>query len=114
VNTPTNTTNIFTEIPKDLSNEIFENIIKNDNVTIERIISLGHTSPPTGWYDQDRNEWIIVLKGSAKIVLLTPTSQNETTTTLSAGDHINIPAHTQHKVIWTTAESETIWLAIHY
>lgn len=111
---PTNISNIFTTIPKDLCNEVFETIIKNDNVTIERIISFGHTSPPTGWYDQDRNEWIIVLKGSAEIVFLTPSGQNETTATLSVGDHINIPAHTKHKVTWTTAESPTIWLAIHY
>ncbi|MCH2357427.1 MAG: cupin domain-containing protein [Pseudomonadales bacterium] len=33
---------------------------------------------------------------------------------LVAGSYLNIPAHTRHRVKWTSPETETIWLAIHY
>ena len=33
---------------------------------------------------------------------------------LTAGCHLTIPAHTKHKVTWTTPDTETLWLAVHY
>ena len=30
------------------------------------------------------------------------------------GDFVNIPAHTKHRVEWTTPYEPTIWLAVHY
>ena len=33
---------------------------------------------------------------------------------LDTGDHVNIPAHTKHRVSWTDPEQETIWLAVFY
>ena len=30
------------------------------------------------------------------------------------GDFMNIPAHTKHRVEWTTPDEPTIWLAVHY
>ena len=101
--------NIFDDIPEDLSNEIFESLVDTTNVKIERIISKGHTSPDTGWYDQDRNEWLIVLKGAAVLTFADKSRAN-----LKAGDHINISAHEKHRVDWTDPDFETIWLAIHF
>lgn len=101
--------NIFDTIPDDISAEIFDTLVDSENVTIERIISKGHSSPDSGWYDQDRNEWVIVLKGEAVLLF-----EDESMTTLKSGDYINIPAHQKHKVHWTDPETETIWLAIHY
>ena len=66
-------------------------------------------SPESGWYDQDANEWVIVLKGEAKVSF-----ENGDLFHLSAGDYLNIPAHIRHKVLWTTPDTETIWLAVHY
>lgn len=40
-------TNIFASIPKDLSTEIFETLVKTPGIRIERIIS-GHKSPEHG------------------------------------------------------------------
>ena len=57
--------NIFATIPEVFPEEIFETIIANKAVHIERIVSKGHTSPESGWYDQDKNEWVMVLKGEA-------------------------------------------------
>lgn len=101
--------NIFDAIPKNLEEEAFESLVQNKNVQIERIISKGHTSPESGWYDQERNEWILVLKGEAVISF-----ENERKITLTVGSHVEIPAHKKHKVCWTDPQTETIWLAVHY
>jgi len=101
--------NILNDIPKDLSNEIFEQLAQGKNTKIERIISKGHTSPETGWYDQEQNEWVIVLKGAAIIAF-----DNKPDVKLSVGDYLNISSHQKHKVSWTSQDEETIWLAIYY
>lgn len=101
--------NIFDCIPQNLDEEIFQQLVDGDSVRIERIISRGHSSPESGWYDQDRNEWVLVLKGEAILLL-----EDETPVNLKAGDFINIPAHKKHRVEWTDPDSETIWLAVHY
>ena len=99
--------NIFHSIPYTLDNEVFENIIKADGVKIERILSHGHSSPEHGWYDQDENEWVIVLKGSGTLVF-----EDGSSATLQPGDYINIPAHKRHKVSWTDPDNITVWLAV--
>jgi len=101
--------NIFYGVPDNIEAEIFEQLVESDSVTIERIISKGHKSPESGWYDQDKNEWVMVLKGEAVLLFADETSVN-----LKPGDFINIPAHKKHKVEWTDPEIETIWLAVHY
>jgi cupin 2 domain-containing protein len=103
------TGNIFESIPEDIDNEIAEILAQNKNIKIERIISKGHTSPATGWYDQETDEWVLVLKGAAII-----TFENGRELNLETGDHVNIPANTKHKVKWTDPDIETVWLAIHY
>ena len=50
-------------IPESLPGEIFESLINTSGVRVERIISKGHTSPETGWYEQAQNEWVMVLQG---------------------------------------------------
>jgi cupin 2 domain-containing protein len=101
--------NIFKNIPKDLKDEVFESIVSNPNLKIERIISYGHTSPTEGWYDQEENEWVIVLKGEAILSF-----EYQKDVRLKEGDYINIQAYTKHKVSWTLPNSETIWLAVFY
>lgn len=101
--------NIFELVPDDISNELFETIVSSENVRIERIISKGHASPASGWYDQDEHEWVIVLKGEAKIEI-----ENQATVYLVSGSYLNISAHTRHKVSWTEPDTETIWLAVYY
>jgi len=101
--------NLLKNIPNDLSNEVFEAILTSESVRIERIISKGHTSPQQGWYDQAQPEWVLVLQGAGEI-----TFADNRSVRLYAGDCLNIPAHTQHKVSWTDPERETIWLAIFY
>ena len=101
--------NIFETIPDNIETEVFEELIKSDNVRIERIISKGHKSPASGWYDQDNNEWILVVQGEAILLFA-----DESSVKMKAGDYLNIMAHKKHKVEWTDPNIETIWLTIHY
>jgi len=101
--------NIFDNIPSNIPEEIIESLIDSDGIKIERIISKGHVSPKDFWYDQDKNEFVILLKGRATLLF-----ENDEQIILSAGDYIIIPAHKKHRVEWTVPETETIWLAIFY
>jgi len=100
--------NLF-ELPNPLPDvELFEPLQQSHNTTIERIISTGQTTPDGEWYDQDRDEWVILLQGSATL-----TYTGGTTITLKAGDYLLIPAHCRHRVTATSAQPPCIWLAIH-
>ncbi len=101
--------NIFAEIPKMLKEESFQHLAASEHVKIERIVSRGHTSPETGWYDQEKNEWVMVLEGKAVLSFI-----DEPPVTLNRGDYLIIPAHKKHRVDWTEPDKETVWLAVHY
>ena len=101
--------NIFSNIPSELPNEIFEDIIITEKLRVERIVSKGHSSPESGWYDQSENEWIIVLSGYGVIEY-----ENGNKVVLKEGDYLNIKAHEKHRVIETSPDAATVWLAIFY
>lgn len=101
--------NLFENIPDSLPAELFTELIKAQNIRIERIVSLGHTSPEFGWYNQDEDEWVVVLEGSGTILF-----ENGNECVLNKGDYLNIPAHTKHKVTRTDPKNLTIWLAVFY
>lgn len=102
--------NFFTHVPNRIDDEIFETILHASDVTIERIISKGQASPPEFWYDQDRNEWVMVVQGQARLRFENGNEILE----LRSGDYVNIPAHCKHRVEWTDPDQVTIWLAVHY
>ncbi|MEZ7207578.1 cupin domain-containing protein [Pseudoalteromonas sp. DY56-GL79] len=101
--------NFLKDIPVDVTEEIFETVLSHPNIRIERIVSNGHTSPSSGYYDQDENEWVLVLKGCGEL-----TFDDGKIVTLKVGDSLNIPAHQKHKVSYTDTSEPTIWLAIFY
>ena len=101
--------NIFDLLPSTLEREAFRDLVRHEHVRIERILSKGHTSPDEGWYDQDENEWVIVLEGSGCILF-----EEGTEVRLNTGDYLNIPAHSKHKVKWTDPDNVTVWLAVFY
>ena len=101
--------NIFASLPAEQKKELFDVILQNSNIRIERIISQGHTSPASGWYDQEDNEWVLVLEGTGTILF-----ENGREVKMQQGDYLHIPAHAKHKVSWTDPERQTIWLAVHY
>lgn len=104
------TRNIHADIPPGVSGEFVESLAENKNVRIERIVSRGHVSPEDFWYDQETNEWVVVVKGRARILF----EGEGDAVSLASGDYVNIPAHCRHRVVWTDPAQETIWLAVHY
>ena len=101
--------NLFSHIPQSLEQELFEDIVKNEHVRIERIVSNGQGSPEHGWYDQVDNEWVLVLSGFGIIEY-----PDGNVVTLKQGDYLTIPAHQKHRVKSTSPTEPTIWLAIFF
>ena len=100
--------NLFADLPSNLAEEVFETLLGTNNLRIERIVSLGHASPPDFWYDQEQHEWVLIIQGAAGLRI-----ENEAVE-MKAGDFMNIPAHTRHRVDWTTPDFATIWLVVYY
>ena len=102
--------NLFADLPTDLTEELVEVLAENKHVRIARIVSTGHASPDGFWYDQEEAEWVIVLKGEAKLLF----EGDEEPIHMKAGDFVNIPARRKHRVDWTTPDEPTVWLTVFY
>ena len=103
------TQNLYADIPESLDYELFETLATGSELRIERIVSRGQSSPAQGWYDQDSDEWVVLLQGAAFIAY--PGGDD---VTLGEGDYLHIPAHCRHRVQWTDPNRAAVWLAIHY
>ena len=101
-------TNLFSDIPQHLPHELVTTLLNTSQVRIERIVSHGHSSPADFWYDQNENEWVLLVKGAARLRF------EDEVVEMTPGSFVNIPAHTKHRVEWTTPDEPTIWLAVHY
>lgn len=87
--------------------ERFENILTGpEGLLVERIVSFGHTTPEGEWYDQERDEWVLVLEGAARLGYA-----DGTELTLHKGEHVFLPRHVRHRVAFTS--SPCLWLAVH-
>jgi cupin 2 domain-containing protein len=102
------TTNLFSDLPEKLPDELLTTLLEAAHVRIERIVSHGHISPVGFWYDQDEHEWVLILKGAARLRF------EDSALEMKPGDFVNIPAHRKHRVEWTTVDEPTIWLAVFY
>ncbi len=83
-----------------LPEELVEILAASNSVRIERIVYTGHSSPRDFWQDQDEHEWVVPLKGAAKLLF----DGEEQPWLVQPGDFINIPAHRKHRVEWTSPE----------
>jgi cupin 2 domain-containing protein len=101
--------NLFADIPVAMPEEVCTEIVRSGDLRIERIVSRGQASPPGFWYDQETNEWVLLVKGSASLRF-----SDGREITLAPGDHVLIPRHMRHRVERTDPEEETVWLAVHY
>ena len=104
----TRSSNLFADLPRQMPDELITTLLDAADVRIERIVSHGHASPDGFWYDQDRHEWVVVLKVAARLRF------EDETIEMKAGDFVNSPAHRKHRIEWTTPEELTIWLAVLY
>ena len=105
-----NRSNLYRNIPETKRSEVFESLVQTRHLKLERIISRGHATPPGKWYDQDTEEWVVLLKGKAGLLFQGEASVR----VLGPGDFLHIPSHRRHRVEWTDPKKETIWLALHY
>lgn len=80
------------------------------HVRVERVVSVGHASPPGFRYDQDDGEWVAVLAGQARLSI----DGEAAPRVLGPGDFVDLPAHTRHRVEWTDPAVPTVWLAVFY
>lgn len=101
--------NIFADVPVDPGQEEFSNLLKLPGTRVERIVSLGQTTPEGQWYDQDWTEWVIVLQGHARILLEGETEPRD----LRPGDWLELAAGVRHRVVFTDPTQPTIWIAVH-
>lgn len=100
--------NLLANLPADLPEEFVSTLVRTGTVRIQRIVSLGHVSPPDFWYDQDQNEWVVLLCGAAQLQL------EDRVLDLRPGDWVHIVAHQRHRVAWTVPNAPTVWLAVHF
>ena len=77
---------------------------------IERITSTGQATPEGEWYDQDTEEWVLLVEGAARLRIEGESEDRA----LNEGDWIFLPVHCRHRVTWTRAEPPTVWLAVHF
>ena len=96
--------NIFKDIPQDVSEEIFEVIIQNKNVHIERIVSYGQSTPVGKWLLQDKKEWVILLEGASEIVF----EDDKSRCSMKPGDYLYIENQRRHRVEYTLKNKKTI------
>lgn len=102
--------NIFSNLPEKLPEELFETLVDSGSVRVERIISHGQSTAEGEWYDQERDEWVLLLSGGAALLFEGEQNPRE----LRPGDYVLIPAHCRHRVVWTDDRVKSVWLAIHF
>lgn len=105
-----NRSNLLQDLPTALPDEVMQDLVCRDGVRIERIVSHGQASAPDDWYDQDENEWVLLLAGAARLQI--DDEGERTLVILKPGDHYLLPAHLKHRVDWTTPHEPTVWLAV--
>jgi cupin 2 domain-containing protein len=105
------TSNIYQhkKLSSSVKEEFTEKLIETTDVRIERILSTGQVTPNGKWFDQEKEEWVLLLEGNAEIEF-----EGEKIMQIKAGDYLNIPAHKKHRVTFTSATPACLWLAVHY
>jgi cupin 2 domain-containing protein len=102
--------NLYEDVPERLAQEQVLELLAAEGLRIERIVSTGQASPAGFWYEQERAEWVVLLRGSALLKFADEPDARK----LGPGDYVYIPAGARHRVEWTDEAQPTVWLAIHY
>lgn len=82
-------------------------LVQHPAFTLEHIVSRGTASPEGFWYDQERSEWVLLLRGEAELRY-----ESGESLALAAGDSLVIPARCRHRV--ERCSTDALWLALHY
>ena len=98
--------NLYKYDYKDLTSEIVDVVYEDSLIRVERIVSMGHTTPDEFIYDQCENEFVSVIDGEAELLLF----DSDERIYLKKGDTYMIRSGVKHKVTYTS--SPCIWLCI--
>jgi cupin 2 domain-containing protein len=101
--------NLFDHLPVQSRDEELVELLSRKGIRIERIVSMGQSTPEDAPYNQDHDEWILLLKGAARLWIEGQEEQD-----LRPGDHLLIPARHLHRETWTAPGEPTVWLAVHF
>jgi len=100
--------NLF-EIPAIMKEgELFQALVPDRGILIERIISYGQVTPRGEWLIQDRDEWVVLLQGEARLAF-----EDGYICSLGSGDWLLIEGGRPHRVEYTSSAPFCIWLAVH-
>ena len=101
-------TNLFNDLPRCAEAELFTDLLSLEGVRIERIVSTGQSTPADKPFDQEHDEWVLLVSGAAGLWM-----EGDGERDLRPGDYVFIPAHRSHRVTCTAKAEPTVWLAIH-
>jgi cupin 2 domain-containing protein len=103
--------NLFAGLPSQaLAEEQVTVLFAQPGLRIERIVSTGQTTPQGEWYNQETEEWVLLVSGRARLRVEGEASDRA----LAPGDFMLLPAHCRHRVTWTDESEPTVWLAVHF
>jgi cupin 2 domain-containing protein len=102
--------NLFDLAGVSLDEEVFQTLVDKSGFHLQRIVSHGQATPADQWYDQDQDEWVVLLAGNATLRFADP----DETVQLLPGDFVAIFAHRRHRVESTASDQPTVWLALHH
>ncbi|HOY08624.1 MAG TPA: cupin domain-containing protein [Candidatus Omnitrophota bacterium] len=102
--------NILSGFPDSSREEKFTSLLKTREFLLERIVSSGQITPPGEWLSQEKHEWVLLLKGRARLRF----READGLCQMEPGDAVLIPAGCFHRVEWTDPGQKTVWLALHY
>ena len=105
--------NIFSPVPEAVHGECFDDLLTRPGCRIERIVSHGQASPPGFWYEQDEDEWVLLLAGEAVLGFEDAPAGRYWQMNLHVGDYVLNPKGQCHRVEFTDPAAETVWLAVH-
>lgn len=97
----------FSPLSPPLSGEALEEVCRTGSFRVERIISSDFSSPPSFWYDQEEDEWVVLLSGEGTLEF-----EDGSLERLREGDWIFLPARLRHRVAATTQDPPCVWLAV--
>ncbi len=105
---PSDQTNLLSSPCPEQGHERTEAIASGNGWRLERIHSCLASSPEGFWYDQPELEWVLVLRGSARLQFADEPQVRD----LCVGDSLLITPHRRHRVVATDPDPGTLWLAL--
>ena len=102
--------NLLSEPLPDQGAESERVLLSTEQWRLLLIQSNDYKSPEGEWMVQKDAEWVLLLRGSARIRCENPPEEID----LSVGDYWFIPPHRRHRVERTDPEPGTLWLTLHW